>query len=43
MEAMPLMHGLLASRPAGFESIEEAVEWQYVHKAYLLPMLNRGT
>ena len=30
VDALPHMHQLLNSRPDGFDSIEEAVEWQYV-------------
>jgi len=30
MEALPHMHALLNTRPEGFDSIEEAIEWQYV-------------
>ncbi|KAG8903602.1 Protein with carboxyl methyl esterase activity [Tulasnella sp. 403] len=37
LEAMPLMHGLLASRPAGFDSIEEAVEWHLNNKTIRNP------
>ena len=28
LEALPHMHNLLNARPDGFDSIEEAVEWQ---------------
>ena len=28
MEALPFMQKNLASRPDGFDSIEEAIEWQ---------------
>ncbi|KAF8709763.1 hypothetical protein AX14_013469 [Amanita brunnescens Koide BX004] len=31
LEALPHMHNLLNARPDGFDSIEEAVEWQWVH------------
>lgn len=30
LEALPMMHSLLDTRPAGFDSPEEAIEWQYV-------------
>ncbi|KAG9031782.1 Protein with carboxyl methyl esterase activity [Tulasnella sp. JGI-2019a] len=32
LEAMPMMRGLLASRPAGFNALEEAVEWHVSNK-----------
>lgn len=28
LEALPIMHSLLDSRPEGFESPEQAIEWQ---------------
>jgi len=28
LEALPIMMGLLDSRPDGFDSLEEAVQWQ---------------
>lgn len=31
LETLPHMHSLLNARPDGFDSIEEAVEWQWVH------------
>ncbi|KAG8959067.1 Protein with carboxyl methyl esterase activity [Tulasnella sp. 419] len=31
LEAMPMMHTLLESRPQGFGTVEETIEWQYVH------------
>ncbi len=34
MEALPHMHNLLNSRPDGFNNLEEAIEWQYVHMLY---------
>jgi len=37
LEAMPVMRGLLASRPAGFDSIEEAVEWHVSNKTIRNP------
>ena len=30
LEALPHMHNLLNARPDGFDSIEEAIEWQWV-------------
>jgi len=30
LEALPHMHSLLNARPDGFDSPEEAIEWQYV-------------
>lgn len=36
IDALPHMHKLLDSRPDGFDSIEEAVEWQYVLSLYCL-------
>ena len=30
IEALPHMHSLLNARPDGFDSMEEAIEWQYV-------------
>jgi protein phosphatase methylesterase 1 len=30
IEALPLMNSLLNARPDGFDSAEEAIEWQYV-------------
>ena len=30
IEALPHMHSLLNARPEGFDSLEEAIEWQYV-------------
>ncbi|KAG8922611.1 Protein with carboxyl methyl esterase activity, partial [Tulasnella sp. 408] len=37
LEAMPLMHGLLASRPAGFDSLEEAIEWHLSNRTIRNP------
>ncbi len=34
VEALPHMHNLLNSRPDGFNNLEEAIEWQYVHMLY---------
>ncbi len=28
LDALPLMHSLLNARPEGFDSPEEAIEWQ---------------
>ena len=28
LEALPMMHSLLDARPEGFNSQEEAIEWQ---------------
>lgn len=28
IEALPHMHSLLNARPEGFDSLEEAIEWQ---------------
>lgn len=30
LDALPHMHSLLDTRPDGFDSLEEAIEWQYV-------------
>jgi protein phosphatase methylesterase 1 len=30
LDALPYMHSLLNARPDGFDSVEEAIEWQYV-------------
>ena len=30
IEALPHMHSLLNARPEGFQSVEDAIEWQYV-------------
>lgn len=30
IEALPHMHSLLDSRPDGFQSVEDAIRWQYV-------------
>ena len=30
LEALPMMHSLLDTRPTGFLSQEQAIEWQYV-------------
>ncbi|KAG1822109.1 hypothetical protein EV424DRAFT_1538983 [Suillus variegatus] len=35
VEALPHMHAILNSRPEGFDSVEEAIEWQYVFGAVL--------
>ncbi|KAG8890425.1 dual specificity protein kinase yak1 [Tulasnella sp. 332] len=32
LEAMPMMRGLLGSRPTGFDSVEEAVQWHVLNK-----------
>lgn len=38
MEALPHMQAILNSRPEGFDSVEEAIEWQYVY--FGSPLIN---
>lgn len=32
VDALPHMNSVLNARPDGFDSMEEAIEWQYVNK-----------
>ena len=36
LDALPHMHSLLDTRPDGFDSMEEAIEWQYAPSLLLL-------
>jgi protein phosphatase methylesterase 1 len=43
MDALPHMHSLLNARPDGFDTIEQAVEWQYVIYCFSVATSKDGT
>ena len=51
LDALPHMNSVLNARPDGFDSVEEAIEWQYVLSVFsrvfsiskFLPVVSRRT